>query len=275
MTPWHVFLSPLGLGLVAALYAMAAWQLGRRRRAPGSWWTPLMRVTSILSTVVAALCVVGMTPWAANGLLAAIERRVEVPATCQTDPPQQAVLLSGGLARPPIDAHDHGALTRSSHERVAVAAQLLRARPQTRMLITGGGPFTVPEAAVMASLLQQLGIAPPRVTVEPLAFTTWDNAIEARRYRPALPDRIWLVTSPLHMPRAMRAFERAGFLVCPLPTPSEYLPPGGSIGYYLPQSSAVQKTEQSVHELIGMVLYDRRAMPGPVRGVSSASGAQP
>lgn len=264
MTVWHVFLSPLGLGLLAALYAMGVSQLTRRWRASGARPILLLRacrLTRILAMAMAAMCVVAMTPWAANALLASIERRVVAPATCQETPPQQTVLLSGGLARPPADAQDYGALTRSSQERVAVAARLLAAQPQARMLITGGGPFAVPEAAVMASLLQQLGIAQQRLTVEPLAFTTWDNAIEARRFRPALADRIWLVTSPLHMPRAMRTFERAGFTVCPAPTASQYLPPGGSIGYYLPQSSALEKTEQSVHELIGMVLYDRKTMP--------------
>src|SRR6185369_7614076 len=103
-----------------------------------------------------------------------------------------------------------------------------------------------------------LGVPADSIRREDRSQTTWENAQQLRLLSPALPERIWLVSSAIHLPRALIAFRAAGFEPCVYASDRRYVPPGG-IGYYLPQSSALIKTESAIHELIGEALYRWRA----------------
>jgi uncharacterized SAM-binding protein YcdF (DUF218 family) len=55
-----------------------------------------------------------------------------------------------------------------------------------------------------------------------------------------------------HLPRAQRVFEKAGFIVTPAPTGFESSAQWTPMDFY---PSALQKTRQIWHELIGAVWY--------------------
>ncbi len=67
-------------------------------------------------------------------------------------------------------------------------------------------------------------------------------------------DTVLLVTHAWHMPRAKRAFERAGLNVIPAPTAFERSP-GFRFRSLLPSTGALHTNYYALHELIGRVWY--------------------
>ena len=87
--------------------------------------------------------------------------------------------------------------------RVLEAAQLARAYPYAKLVITGHG-----EAA--GRLARQSGLPADRVLIEARAQNTFENAQFTAQLIGADPSKTWvLVTSEWHMPRAIGCFRRA------------------------------------------------------------------
>lgn len=228
-------LSPLTLLVLGGLLLV----LGRRRRA--AW---------IAGLAMFAAGWLGCTPWVANRVVGALEARAaEHTAACGDV--RAIVLLSGGLARPPRDANDVAALSVMSTQRVMALVE--RDDPRLPLLIAGGGEHASSEAALMHALLRTLAPVRADVALETASRTTWENAQNAAAALPP-PRRVALATSALHLPRARRAFEAAGFEVCPWPLDRQYLDAGG-VTAWLPNSTSARKTEAALHELAGDLVY--------------------
>ena len=168
--------------------------------------------------------------------------------------PTTVVVLSGGLEGPPRDADDFAALDPDSVQRMLSAVALWKSMPSATFVIAGGGPFEVRESDVLARLAEQLGVPAASIVREGHSQTTWENAQQLRLLQPPLPERIWLVSSAIHLPRALKSFRAAGFDPCIHVSDRDYLSLQG-IGYFLPQSSALRKSEMAIHELVGQALY--------------------
>ena len=259
-------LSPLNWLLLALLFGC----VGLRLRECGRW---LLRACIAL----AAIGIAAMTPLVANALLGWLETPQPADAYCATSPPPLAVVLAGGVDARPAAAAQLSALGIISRRRVerAVAWQQQRLG---RVLIMSGGPQYpggVATAALMADYARRLGVSSQSVRVEATSFTTWENAHALATLRPPLPRRVALVTSAMHMPRARLALRRAGFDVCPLPADSRRIA-FGLPGYLIPGSSALDKSEAALHEVVGLAYYRwRDARPvRPVGRVSEQSARQ-
>lgn len=237
-----MLLSPVALLLAALLLFLAGVAVHRR-------W---LRVAAVGLLVFA---LVSMTPLAANALVGAIESRAQPrPADCRDL--QAVVFLSGGVRRAPSSGSDVAALTSDTVARVLGLAQH-EGREGLPMVVSGGGPHSVAESDVIASLMHRLGIASENVQLESGSQTTWDSAFAVRRLLPASTTRIALASSALHLPRAMLVFRAAGFSVCPWPLRARYQEPRGPWALW-PQSSALTKTEAAWHELGGLLWYQVR-----------------
>jgi len=241
----HLLLSPLSWSLLLALLLAGGWR--RMRRGA--------RASLI---VVECLLLISMCPLGANALVWLVESRVPTTDSCAPPAPDTIVVLAAGFEREPADAQDLAALQPDSVRRAIVGVQLWRRTPAAMLVLAGGGDFAVSESAVLQEFVQQLGVPAQNIRVESQSHTTWENAEQLRRMQPALPARIWLVSSALHLPRALVAFRAAGFDTCVVASDRRYIPPGG-IGYYLPQSSALRKAEAAIHELVGEAVYRWRA----------------
>jgi len=238
-------LSPLGLGL---LLAFVLWRF--RSRAPRWLWRA--------GLIVEVVCLAMTTPLGASALIAIQEKRAPMPDACAAPQPADVVLLAGGVRRLPLDARDYGALSGPSVRRTIDAVTLVRSLPDARLVITGTGKEeSVPESEVMAELARQMGVSAQAIRVETSALTTWENAARVRALDPALPARIWLVTSALHMPRALIAFRAAGFEPCSYP--SDFLSGPFRARDVLPRGSAVANSEAALHEIVGEFVYRLRA----------------
>lgn len=240
-------LSPLTYVLLLGLLLAWVW---RRLPRPARW----------VGVSVECLLVIVMTPLGANLLVRSVEWQGSVDHACAAAPPTTIVLLSGGLDRRAHAAVDFAALNRASVERLLAAVALWRAHPGSRIVISGG-PFRggIAESEVLEQMANRLGVPGDAIRTETQSRTTWENAANVAALEPPLPQRVWLVSSALHLPRALGAFRAFGFQPCPWSSGSLYVPPRASIGYFVPQTSALDKADRAIHELIGGWVYDWRA----------------
>ena len=238
-------LSPLRLLL---LVGVAWWIADRRgwRRARG------------LCVAAAAVLLVLTTPLGANALVRLQEARAPAPEACSGAPPQAVVVLSGGLVARPRDERDYAALGLASIQRLLGAVALQRSLGKVPLAIIGTSDRGVADSLILASLARDLGADAASLQVEAASLNTWQNAQASARLAPALPRRIWLVTSSLHMARSLVAFRAAGFDVCSYPVQPRYHAPDNP-GYLLPTGSATMKAEDALHELVGEFAYRLRA----------------
>lgn len=109
------------------------------------------------------------------------------------------------------------------------------------------------EAQTVQNWLQQLGMPALRWS-ESLSRDTVENAnMTANLLRKDGITHIALVTHAWHMPRAVRAFERAGLVV--LPAPMGFIEPEFSPGLeWLPSSVGLRNSHYLLHELLGTAL---------------------
>jgi len=242
----HILLSPMTWAL---LWMAAAWLTWTRARA---WWRVVLVVAGL---AIVLLC----TPLGANALIRAVETSVPATARCGAgDAAAPIVVLTGGLQDEPRAQDDYIALTPSSWRRLRGGVELWRRGAPVEMTIAGGGPFAISEAAVLARLAQDWGVPAHLLRQETGSTTTWESAMALRG---SLPSRVRVVSSATHLPRARVAFEAAGFSPCMVASDSVYVPMG-SVGYLLPQLSAMQKTQLALYEMAGVVSYRWRARGG-------------
>jgi uncharacterized SAM-binding protein YcdF (DUF218 family) len=128
------------------------------------------------------------------------------------------VVLGGGytsaLAQPL--ASQLGAFTLP---RVVEGVRLWHALPHTRLVLSGKGWETITEAEAMAKLAQGLGVPRERMILDPASSNTAEHPL---KLAPILGRETFvLVTSAIHMPRALAHFQRAG--LAPLPAPVGHL----------------------------------------------------
>ncbi|MEO7148909.1 MAG: YdcF family protein [Rhodanobacteraceae bacterium] len=255
-----ILLSPLSFAAVIGLVLLVVWK-----------WLP--RALRVIGVVIEILLFVVMAPVGANVLVRMVESRLPAIQTCNMPTPDTIVVLSGGFDRAPVGTDDFSALDVSSLRRLFAGIALWRGTPGAQLVIAGGGDYAVPESVMLARLAQQLGVPPGAIRTERRSQTTWQNAQNLAKLSPSLPKRIWLVSSALHLPRALGAFRAAGFAPCAWSSGSLYEAPG-DIGYFVPQSSSLIKAEQAIHEIIGGVDYAwRERHAAPVRSVPARRGA--
>ena len=93
---------------------------------------------------------------------------------------------------------------------------------------------------------------------EDASRTTWENAVyTARLLRPAGIGTVVLVSQAWHLPRALWAFERAGFAALPWPAPRTLWGPR-QVDDFLPSIGGLRDATYALHELIGGAYYRLR-----------------
>ena len=205
----------LVLMLAAAL--LMSWRRPRASRA-------------LLAAALAALLLLGVLPL---GHLLARTLEDRYPP----DPPLaevHGIVILGGAEEPGPARRSGQPEFNAAAERLTAAAALARAHPQARLVFTSGagrfGPGgELPRGvAISRDLLIALGVAPDRITLEPRARNTAENAALALPLADPRPAETWvLVTSAWHMPRAMDSFARAGWpALVPWPVDHRALPGG-------------------------------------------------
>jgi len=177
----------------------------------------------------------------------------------RTDVPDGIIVLGGAIDPEQSQAYGLTDVGRAAG-RITAAVDLWRRFPNARLIYTSGNPNLVGSAAGEAvyakQLLVSLGVNPERIEIEDESRNTWENAAFTKKMvRPEKGQRWILVTSALHMPRAVGCFRHADFEVTPYPV--DWRTRGWPNVLY-PSWRAYENlalVDAAVHEWIGLLVY--------------------
>lgn len=236
-------LPPLNLLLVALL---GLWLWSKR---------PLIARTLLTASVV--LLWLLSTPYFAGVLMQGLEGEPYVTDTKR--PLADAIVVLGGGTY--FNAPEYGGDTvgTATLERLRFAAKLQRETGKP-ILVTGGAPMgnSTSEAAQMKQVLEH-EFNVPVLWSEAASDNTLENArLSQQLLKPAGISRIYLVTHAWHMPRAVLAFQAAGFQVVPAPTAytTHYRT---DLLSFIPNAYALHDSRIFMHELIGILWYQLKS----------------
>jgi uncharacterized SAM-binding protein YcdF (DUF218 family) len=260
------FIYPLGLACLLILSVLVlrekAWPRLSRR----------LRTVALLTAL--ALLALGGNRLVAMSLLRSLEWRF-LPSPALRDYSERAdviVVLGGGTR-----AFEYPRLSSEVNEagdRLLYAAKLYRRGVAPRILLSGGSAWVAggpgpTDAENMANLLRDIGIPREALILEAVSRNTRENAVQTWSILSAQGiERIVLVTSAMHMPRAESVFRRVGFEVVPAPTDFQvteggwayYTRPHVGVQLYnlIPSSFELYRTTYALKEYVGMVVYRLR-----------------
>jgi uncharacterized SAM-binding protein YcdF (DUF218 family) len=211
----------------------------------------------LIVTSLVLLAVAGLSPLG-NALIVPLEERFP-PWDASRGPPDGIVVLGGSISADVSAARGAIAFDEAA-ERITVTAELARRYPNARIIFAGGSSALIfdegVEAAFAIRQLEDLGVAPQRMTAEGQSRNTIENAVFSRRIANPKPGERWLlVTSAYHMARAIAAFRAAGFPVEAYPVdwrtrgPLDMVQPFPSVG------DGLRRTDTAVHEWVGLLVY--------------------
>ncbi len=162
-----------------------------------------------------------------------------------------AVILLGGVVEEgPMKSSGQIAFN-DNIERLIVTHRLLR-DGKTRMAIASG---ETPEADVLAMQLADWGIAKDRIILESRSRNTRENALFTQAIARARGfDRVLIVTSAFHMPRAVECFAAVGMKVDTLAVDYRARP-RIPLGEWLPRAGSLATSTMVVREVAGRFIY--------------------
>jgi len=231
---------PLLLGLLGLLLAWRQWRSG----------------LALILLALASLWLLA-TPAVSDLLRASLEDRFPPLALDEVSRADAIVVLGGGI-RPPHRDDPLPNLGRAA-DRYWHAARLWRAGKAPEILISGGAlPWrnsAGSEAESAVRLLVELGVPAPRIVLEPSSLNTRQNArLSADLLRARDARRILLVTSALHMRRALARFRSTGLEVIPVAADHEAGQPPTGVLAWLPDSDALDGSRRALKEYLGASL---------------------
>lgn len=262
---WLV-LRPNTLALVLAIAGVALLWRGRR-------WPRLGRTLAALGLgYYAAIFVTPASQWIVMPLEDRFTRPVPPPAEVTG-----VIVLGGAVDQVLTEAHGIPALNGAA-ERMTEMMVLARAYPQAKLVFTGGqGTFVqgaLTEADVARRLWSEMGLPQDRVTYEDRSRNTWENAVFTKELVRPKPGETWLlVTSAMHVPRAIGCFRQAGWNGI-LPWPVNYTTGGTPRAWYdAPFPTRLNQFEAGLREWIGLAAYWLLGrVPTPFPGPGPAPG---
>jgi uncharacterized SAM-binding protein YcdF (DUF218 family) len=218
------------------------------------------------ATAAFVLLLVASTPLASHLLVGSIEAR-SVPRAPL--PIADAIVVLASDAWPAEPPQPFVRVDAATANRLLYAAKLYRDGKAPIVILSGGQlPWRKalpPLSAEMAEVIEIMGVPSYAVIQESESGNTYQSAtrtkalLEERNLR-----QILLVTSALHMPRAMALFRQQGIQTISAPTDfvstSTRLADDrsswqGLIIALLPSADALERTTQALRELLGSAVY--------------------
>jgi uncharacterized SAM-binding protein YcdF (DUF218 family) len=237
----------------------------------GLLWTRFSRAgRRLLFASLGLVLMLGFLP-VGKALILVVEQRF--PPWDVSGPPPDGMIVLGGAINPERSAARSMVSINDSAERVTEIAALARRFPEARIVFTGGSANLLiagpPESAFMLDLLESFGVPRTRVILEERSRNTVENARFTKSLIEPKPGERWLlVTSAIHMPRAIGAFRQAGLPVEAYPV--DWRTDGWSDVWKGPfwPLEGLGKTDFAVKEFAGLLAYwlagySSELFPGP------------
>ena len=237
-------------GLLALLTACLPVSPGRR-----TW----VRRCSFLTVLLLFLTA---TPILSSMYIALLEAQYPPFQATSTSKFDAVVVLAGGVfqkgsLRPTDEVSD------ASRQRTGCGAGLWQQNLAPKLLLTGGDATVfrtgLMESHEMKRWALRLGVPESAIVIEEKSRTTYENAVQTKAMLGS--GRILLVTAAYHLPRAVRLFEKQGFVVTPFPCgyESQHTPQQAweqaTLFDFLPTAKALLITTQAVDEVAGIIVY--------------------
>jgi len=232
--------SPLGTALVLGVLAWLSGLFGNRR----------------LALALGGAALVWLWVWSlpvpSNWLRGHLEAAYPVVPLHAVPSASALVVLGGGISPPqrPDDPPDLGAAA----DRIWYAARLYHAGKAPLLVLSGGGDPAVSltsEAAAMRGLLSALGVPERAMVLEEQSRNTRENArFSVALLRERGIGSMVLVTSALHMRRALGLFAAEGMQVFPAATDHEARRPA-AWQMWLPDTGALDGSGRAMKEWLG------------------------
>ena len=239
-----VLLQPLNHPYILLLAALVM-RLMRKRRA--------MRIFIWLAVLLPlSYGVLPVSTWP----LRVLENSYPVPVIDQ--PVDGIIVLGGHTESGEVSASRNQAQQNDTADRLTKGLMLHRQNPGSLLVFSGFSGQINPkgwnEAEITRRLLDELGVEKRGITFELTSRNTWENAVNTLEVAVPQPGSRWvLVTSASHMPRAMGAFEAAGWDgIIPYPTDYQTTAEGNGLFDLLTGFEAVRT---ALHEYVGSFVY--------------------
>jgi len=246
----QMLFNPLSATLIAVLLLLMLWLLTRRNGF------------LVAIVVVNLLLWLSATPWLSRNLQSLLEHRAgEVAA--ESLPRADAIVVLGGTLSPPGPSATDANLSAAA-DRLVYATRLYKLGKAPVVLIAGGNAnaseATEAESVHAAALLGDWGIPASAILTETESTNTYENAV----YSKLMLDQhglktVLLVTSAMHMPRALATFRSAGIEATPAATDFEAAhggPPG--LADWAADPAALAVTTRALKEYVGWLVYRSR-----------------
>lgn len=178
----------------------------------------------------------------------------------QCAPGSHVVLLSGGVDSRARSANDFERMSPATFVRATQASRIVAKEVDSKLIVSGGLMSKVPEARVIARYLTSLGVSEERLILESASKSTYENAVNVAAILSAekVNGHVRLITSAMHMHRAVKSFEMAlkgsDIVICPVSVDFKGLKALQRHGW-VPQITSQNKFDLLLHELIALLAY--------------------
>ena len=213
------------------------------------------------SIVILSIFVLGIFSSPISVMLYRQHERTYLPLPIDKIPVAGAIVLLAGDVGIPLWPRIESQLTGN---RALHAFRLYHSGKAPIVIISGGNVFpqegVLAEAEYTRGILQSWGIPKSAILLETTSRNTQQNAIYTSELLDQLEiDKILLVTTAIHMPRAVATFLQKGVDV--IPAPSGYSVVGTKrpvILEWWPKLGNMNKAQAYIHEVLGMQIYRLR-----------------
>lgn len=220
-----------------------------------SWWPRLRRLGLWLGVPVTLLVIgIGFAP-SFNWLIRPLEDYYPQP---QLPAKVDGIIVLGGSEDAGLTlAHGGQPQVNGAVDRLIAFTDLARRYPEARLIFTGRGAWEeraqFSEADVAREVLGIMGLDITRVQFEAESRNTIENAEKSLPLAQLRPGQTWLlITSAMHMPRAVNCFRTVGWPV--LPYPVDYVA-GGDAHWTFQPLSALSRLDFATQEWVGLAAY--------------------
>lgn len=252
-----LFVYPIGLSsLLMAVGLLWLWRYPRRATVAIALALSILFITS--------------NPLVSNWLVRTLEWRYLPPNPMPT---ADVIVVLGGATEPAL-APRPWVEVREQGDRILYAAHLYSQKRAPKLILSGGriswrgGSSDPSEADDMKEFATAMAVPDSAIILEGESLNTRQNAVNVQKILTAQSLKsVLLVTSAIHMPRAVAIFNKLGIQVIPAPT--DYLVPSelnqslkatwqGQLLTLLPEAESVSRFTQAMKEYVGFAIYRLR-----------------
>ncbi|PZO45919.1 MAG: hypothetical protein DCF15_21090 [Phormidesmis priestleyi] len=257
-----LFIYPIGLSsLLMAVGLLWLWRYPRR--------------ATVALALALSILFISSNPLVSNWLVSTLEWRYLPPNPMPT---ADAIVVLGGATEPAL-APRPWVEVREQGDRILYAAHLYHQKQDgqkqaLKLILSGGriswrgGSSDPSEADDMKEFARAMAVPDSAIILEGESLNTRQNAVNVQKILTAQSlQSVLLVTSAIHMPRAVAIFNKLGIEVIPAPT--DYLVPTelnqslratwqGQLLSLLPEAESVSRFTQAMKEYVGFAIYRLR-----------------